>query len=255
MFRLGFWIFAAAIFAAVMVFLPALTTDIGEAQAIADAVFCDGNGSATMTLTLNSRALAKGNLGALITGDCLRAGRFTSIPSERFGDVLTVLGVTALTGLMLMVWGRLQRRSAAQEMAVEAAQVYAARNATIVTNETNAAYAERTRRRDSDDARAQRSANTARAAAAAAAVPRPAAATAALAEWQIGMPSSVPAPRPASERFTFDSAAPPVLDSDRLIQLNQLQLAYESSMITRSEYDARRDALLHAASADQPKTR
>lgn len=256
MFRLGFWIFAAALFGLVMIFLPALTTETGEAQMIADTIFCDGHGSASMTLTLNSQSLAKGNLAALITGDCLQAGRLSQrIPTARFSDVLTIAGIAAFTGLMLMGIGLLRRRSYKSEIAAAAAQEFVAQHATLIADESAASYAARTRQRDSEDARARRNAATARTTAAASAVPRPATAPAALADWQIGLPSSVLAPIHASERFSFDSTTPPALDDDKLIQLNQLQLAYESSMITRSEYDARRDALMRAALANYPEAR
>jgi hypothetical protein len=223
-------------------------------QGIADAVFCDSGGQAVMTLNLNEAALAKGTLGTIISGYCARSGqRSAAIPTERFSTVLTVLGAMVVAGMFLMLLGFLRRSGRPRATpAPTMAQATASQSGVLGPNAPSAAYAERTRQRDVDDARAQRSANTARAAAAAAAVPRPAAAAASVADWQIGMPSSTPAPRP-SERFSFDQAAPPILDSDKLIQLNQLQLAYESSLITRSEYDARRDALLRSASAGAGK--
>lgn len=67
-------------------------------------------------------------------------------------------------------------------------------------------------------------------------------------DWMLGMPSVDNAPAPPSQRFDFGDPSPgTATNSDLQIQLNLLQIGYESSLITRSEYDARRTALLRNA--------
>jgi hypothetical protein len=250
--QLGLWVFLAALFALAIIFLPPLSDEGGDAMFPANALFCDDVGTANLTLTLSEEALAKGRLDSILNGFCARPGAPSSpIETQRFTNVLTVLGGVMVAGLVMMFLGRNARRGSGY---VAAAQNRTTLNANMgVVGETTPTltFEQRARQRDTDDARAQYSANSARAAAAAAAAaaPRPTTAPARVADWQIGMPSFAPASRP-SERFSFDESSPPILDNDRQIQLNLLQLAYESSLITRSEYDARRDALLRTASAE-----
>jgi hypothetical protein len=253
----GLWIVLAALFGLAILFLPPLSNEGGDALFPANTVFCDGVGTATLTLTLSEEALAKGRLDSILNGLCLRPGMApATIETERFSNVLIVLGGVLVAGLVMMVLGRNSRRGSGY---VAAAPNQTTLNANMgVVGEVAPAltFEQRARQRDTDDARALYSANSARAAAAAAAAaaPRPTTAPARMADWQIGMPSSAPAPR-SSERFSFDETSPPILDNDRQIQLNLLQLAYESSLITRSEYDARRDALLRTASAEGTRPR
>jgi hypothetical protein len=100
--------------------------------------------------------------------------------------------------------------------------------------------------RDAEDraARSEADYNRARAPVAAARVVT----TAAIPDWMAGMPaanlSSSPAP---SQRFDFSEPVSSTPASDLQIQLNLLQIAYESSLITRSEYDARRAALVSSS--------
>ncbi len=251
MIRLGMWLLVAALIGLALVFVPAWLGGAGDMQFLADFVFCDDAGQAIIAVNLSEAALTKGSLGAVIAGTCIANGQRTTIPTQRFSTVLSI-GVAVAIGSLLLIFLGFLRRSSRQRPASGLAQVAASSLNVLGLSAPTAAQAERTRQRDFDDAAAHRSANTARAAAAAAAPVRAAAAAAPVADWQIGMPSSRPEVRSA-ERFSFEENAPAILDSDKAIQLNQLHLAYESSLITRSEYDARRDALLRTASADRPK--
>ncbi len=238
MVRLGKWLFFGAFFLLILIFGPPWIDPGGSRyQVAADALFCDSDGTAVLSINLTGEALAKRNLSSVIGGFCAAESgrRMGSIPVERFANTLTGLALLALAGLFLIVTGSLRRN------AQKTAQPYIASGNGGFTMPTAADNAARTAKRDREDAAAHQYAAQHRPAAQA---PRAAAPAAAMPDWMAGMPASELSPAtPPSERFTFEEQQ---LSAEATIQLNQLQLALESSLITRSEYDDRRAALLKA---------
>lgn len=238
--KLGAWLIMAAIGFVVLALLPAVVGVGEETSAVADFVFCGDNGQAVLSLNLSEEALAKNNIGAVFSGFCSRGGRSTPIEPQRLINVLWIAGGVAIAGVFLILLGR-----------VNPAQRSPMMGTVVVNNPPPAAHpltqssppiAQDMKSRDRDDAQARREANLHRqntAAPTATYTPR----STVTPDWQLGMPSNT-TPEAPSERFSFSEPRQGQLSADLQTQLNLLQLAYESSLITRSEYDAKRAALL-----------
>lgn len=239
MVRLGFWIVFGALACMAVTFLPAVIGgDASDFQFVADALFCDGD-QAVVMVNLSEAALAKGNLGSVVSGFCADSGgrRLGPIPASRFADRLTLMIAAGLFGVLLIGLGTF--RKAGRTAITTAAEPGSASPASL--------DAARTYRRDAEDLLAHNQANYRRSQIPVS-PPRPAASPAATPDWMLGLTSTAAPSAEPSQRFEFGEASPPT--SDLQIQLNMLQLAYESSLITRSEYDARRAALIGGQGAD-----
>ena len=237
MIRIGFWLVAAAVACLAVTFLPTLAGGAEDFEFVANAVFCDG-GRAVLSVNLSEAALAKGNLGSVVAGYCADVNtgqRLGPIPANKLGDWLTIALLAAISGVILLGIGLL-RRKGRQSVGMAAEPSGAG---------PSSKTAAQVRQRDAEDWQARTDADYQRKYAPAAAA-RPVPAAASIPDWMAGMPAaSLPSsPPPPSQRFDFGEPAASAPKSDLKIQLNLLQLAYESSLITRSEYDARRAALL-----------
>jgi hypothetical protein len=238
MLRLGFWIVLGAVACLALTFLPAILGNARDFEFMADALLCDGN-QAVLSVNLSEDALSKGNLGSVVSGYCANSAtgqRIGPIPVSRLADRLAMMLFAAMFGVLLMGIG-LFRRKGQQSISVAAAP----------TTAPSSKSAAQVRQRDAED-RAARSEADYRRAHAPVAAAKPASAAAAIPDWMAGMPaaslSPAPAAQPPSQPFDFSDTPAAKPPPDLEIQLNLLQLAYESSLIMRSEYDARRAALL-----------
>lgn len=237
MIRIGFWLVAGAVAIMALTFLPALLGGPNEVEFVADTLFCEGD-RAVLSINLSEAALAKGNLGTIVSGYCADANtgqRLEPITPQRVTDRLMLMVGAAVLGVLLLGIG-LFRRKGRQSMSMAAEQT---------SGGPSSKTADQVRQRDAEDRAARSEADYHRKYAAAAA-PKPVAAAASVPDWMVGMPAaslSAPSSSP-SQRFDFGEPTSSAPKSDLDIQLNLLQLAYESSLITRSEYDARRRALL-----------
>jgi len=249
MVRLGFWIVLGALACMAITFLPAVIGgDASDFEFVADLLFCDGD-TAVVSVNLSEAALAKGNLGTVLSGFCADSGgrRLGSIPVSQFADTLTTLIAAGLIGVLLIGLGifRQAGRSAVTAEAIPAQTVQSVSAASV-------------RQRDAEDAIARNEANYRRAQVSAnVPPPKPAAPAVTTPDWMLGMSGSAIPAQPGgspSQHFEFGEPSASAPPSDLQVQLNMLQLAYESSLIMRSEYDAKRAALLRGAgveSADQ----
>lgn len=235
MIRLGFWIVLGALACMAVTFLPAVMGDSSDLEFAANALLCDGD-RAVLSINLSEAALAKSNLASVVSGFCTdAAGRLiTNIPIKRVSDLLTAALITALVGIVIIGIGLVRRPKRLVVM-----------TASPVQSDSGA----RARKRDAEDVKAHRDAARRRAQ-----TPTPVAATAAsgtpIPDWMAGMPAAELQPHQTSSpalRFDFGDSPAQTPQTDLQIQLNLLQLAYESSLIMRSEYDARRAALLRSA--------
>jgi len=240
--RLGFWlIFGALACAAITLLPPMIGEDANDLQFVANTLFCDGD-QAVLSVNLSEAALAKGSLGSVLSGYCAdsRGGRLGVIPASHFMDWLGLLAVAALIGVLIMGLGVFRRagRSAVTEAASPTAS-------------PQSVSAAKTAQRDAEDQAAARQANKRRAQdARTAAASTVAAAPQQTPDWMLGMPGVGGQPAQPSQTFDFGAPQAAAPQTDLQTQLNMLQLAYESSLIWRSEYDARREALLRAAGVD-----
>jgi hypothetical protein len=222
-----------------LTFLPAILGAPSDFEFVADALLCDGE-RAVLFANLSEEALAKGNLGSVLSGICEnRAGqRLGPITPQRIADRLAVMIFAGVFGILLLGIG-LFRRAGRKGVTVAAAP----------TSGPPSKSAAQVRQRDAED-RAARSEADYRRANAPVAAARPPSTASVIPDWRAGMPAADLAPQaapPPSQRFDFGEPATAAPQGDLQIQLNLLQLAYESSLIMRSEYDARRAALLKQA--------
>jgi hypothetical protein len=234
MIRIGFWLVAGAVACLALTFLPTIFNGPADLDFTADILFCEGD-RAVMSVNLSEAALTKGNLGTIISGYCMdpvTGQRRSSITPDRVADRLVILLFAAIFGVLLMGIG-LFRRKGRQSIWMAAEP----------TTGPSSKTAAQVRQRDAEDRAARTEADYHRANAP---VVAPRVATAAtIPDWMAGMPAASlsSSPQPPSQRFDFGEPTSSAPSSDLQIQLNLLQIAYESSLITRSEYDARRDAL------------
>ncbi|MBL8144992.1 MAG: hypothetical protein JNL34_01290 [Anaerolineae bacterium] len=237
--RLGLWIILGVLAFAAVTLLPAIIgDDARDLQFAADILFCDGD-QAVLSVNLSEAALAKGNLGSVLSGFCAdsRGNRLAPIPASHFADWLTLLVGVGLIGILMIGLGVFLRAGRSAIVAVAAPGPSPA--------SVNAA---RVRQRDAEDVAARSQANYQRSQIVPS-VPQ-AKAAASTPDWMLGMPATGNASQGAAstpQRFDFGEATTSPPQTDLQTQLNMLQLAYESSLIWRSEYDARREALLRQA--------
>ena len=240
--RLGLWMILGALACAAVTLLPPMIGgDAADLQFVANTVFCDGD-QAVLSVNLSEAALAKGNLGSVLSGFCAdsRGGRLGVIPASQFMDWFTLLAGVALIGILIMGLG-VFRRAGRSAVTVE----------TSPASSPQSVNAARIYQRDAEDAAARSEANYRRAQVPVS-VPQPKAA-ASTPDWMLGMPATGNASQGAAsspQRFDFGEATSSTPQTDLQTQLNMLQLAYESSLIWRSEYDARRAEILRAAGVD-----
>lgn len=230
MIRLGFWIVLGALAIMAVTFLPAVLGDSNDLAFVADALLCDGD-HAILTANLSQSALAKGNLGSVISGVCADSSgrRLGPIPPSLIADRLVLMIGVGLAGILMIGFGVFRRAGRSSIT-----------TAALPTTTPGSVSAAKVRQRDAEDVAARNQANYMRAQAPVSAPKIHAAVT--TPDWMLGMPAADMAPAQPAQPFDF--AEPNPAASDLKIQLNLLQLAYESSLIPRSEYDARRAALL-----------